>query len=217
MTTFDKREQGFEAKFAHDEEFMFKATARSNKLLGLWAAGQLGLSGAAAASYATALVTDHLESRTIDDIVGKVSGDLADKGVAREQVAQKLQECLHQAWRSSKRTSSETGDHHGTAGSGRWGVSRSGLGKWSGAVACAGAMLVVAGGAEVSATPLTPFRYEAQAQRHCPHDKVVWLDFRKGVYYRKGQKRYGQGFDGSFVCLSEARDGFYRRSLLGLR
>ncbi|MBR0958784.1 DUF1476 domain-containing protein [Bradyrhizobium japonicum] len=97
MTTFDKREQGFEAKFAHDEEFMFKATARSNKLLGLWAAGQLGLSGDAAASYATALVTDHLESRTIDDVVGKVSGDLAGKGIPREQVAQKLQECLHQA------------------------------------------------------------------------------------------------------------------------
>ncbi|AHY50565.1 hypothetical protein BJS_03414 [Bradyrhizobium japonicum SEMIA 5079] len=96
MTTFDKREQGFEAKFAHDEEFMFKATARSNKLLGLWAAGQLGLSGDAAASYATALVTDNLESQT-DDVVAKVSGDLAAKGVAREQVAQKLQECLHQA------------------------------------------------------------------------------------------------------------------------
>lgn len=97
MTTFDKREQGFEAKFAHDEEFMFKAAARSNKLLGLWAAGQLGLSGDAAASYASALVTDHLTSRTIDDIVGKVSGDLADKGVAREQVAQRLQEYMHQA------------------------------------------------------------------------------------------------------------------------
>ncbi|WP_025036308.1 DUF1476 domain-containing protein [Bradyrhizobium sp. DOA9] len=97
MTTFDKREQGFEAKFAHDEEFMFKATARSNKLLGLWAAGQLGLSGDAAASYATALVTDHLESRTIDDVVRKVSDDLAGKGIARERVAAKLQECLHQA------------------------------------------------------------------------------------------------------------------------
>ncbi|PSO17087.1 DUF1476 domain-containing protein [Bradyrhizobium sp. MOS003] len=97
MTTFDKREQGFEAKFAHDEEFMFKAAARSNKLLGLWAAGQLGLGGDAAASYATALVTDHLESRTIADVVDKVSGDLAAKGIAREQVALKLQECLHQA------------------------------------------------------------------------------------------------------------------------
>lgn len=71
--------------------------------------------------------------------------------------------------------------------------------------------------AEVSATPLTPFRYEAQAQRHCPGDKVVWLDFRKGVYYRKGQKLYGQGFDGSFVCLTEARDSLYRSSPLGLR
>ncbi|MHC2619276.1 hypothetical protein ACVIW2_001308 [Bradyrhizobium huanghuaihaiense] len=97
MTTFDKREQGFEAKFAHDEELMFKVTARSNKLLGLWAASQLGLSGDAAASYAAALVTDHLESRTIDEVLDKVSADLAGKGVAREQVAQKLQECLHQA------------------------------------------------------------------------------------------------------------------------
>lgn len=97
MTTFDKREQGFEAKFAHDADLIFKATARSNKLLGLWAAAQLGLSGDAAASYATALVTDHLQSRTIDDVVDKVSGDLAGAGVAREQVAQKLQECLHQA------------------------------------------------------------------------------------------------------------------------
>ena len=97
MTTFDKREQGFEAKFAHDEALMFKAAARSNKLLGLWAAGQLGLGGDAAASYATALVTDSLERRTIDEVVGKVAGDLAARGVPREQVAAKLQECLHQA------------------------------------------------------------------------------------------------------------------------
>jgi len=97
MTTFDKREQGFEAKFVHDEELMFKAAARSNKLLGLWVATQLGLSGDAAASYATALVTDHLENQTMDEILDKVSGDLAGKGVAREQVAAKLQECMHQA------------------------------------------------------------------------------------------------------------------------
>ena len=97
MTTFDKREQGFEAKFVHDEDLMFKATARSNKLLGLWAAAELGLSGDAAAGYATALVTDNLDSRTIDDVVSKVSGDLAAKGVSREQVALKLQQSLHQA------------------------------------------------------------------------------------------------------------------------
>jgi hypothetical protein len=86
-----------------------------------------------------------------------------------------------------------------------------------GKLVIAAVMMLAAGAAQVSATPLTPFRYEAQAQRHCPGDKVVWLDFRKGVYYRKGQKLYGQGFDGSFVCLTEARDSLYRRSPLGLR
>jgi len=85
-------------------------------------------------------------------------------------------------------------------------------GKALGAIA-----ILCTGTADVSALPLTPFRDEAQAQRHCPVDKVVWLDFRKGVYYAKGQKHYGQGFDGSFVCLNEARDSLYRRSLLGLR
>ncbi|WP_407183151.1 hypothetical protein [Bradyrhizobium centrosematis] len=93
----------------------------------------------------------------------------------------------------------------------------SGFGRWAGGMLLTGAIMVGAGAGVALATPLTPFRYEAQAQRHCPHDKVVWLDFRKGVYYRKGQKRYGQGFDGSFVCQSEARGGLYRRSLLGLR
>ncbi|RXH23462.1 MULTISPECIES: DUF1476 domain-containing protein [Bradyrhizobium] len=97
MTTFDKREQGFEAKFVHDEELMFRATARSNKLLGLWAASRLGLNGDAADNYATTLVTDHLEDRTMDEVLDKVSGDLAGAGVAREQVAQQLQQCLHQA------------------------------------------------------------------------------------------------------------------------
>ncbi|MBR1173707.1 DUF1476 domain-containing protein [Bradyrhizobium sp. KB893862 SZCCT0404] len=97
MTTFDKREQGFEAKFAHDEELMFKAAARSNKLLGLWAAGQLGLTGDEAANYATTLVTDNVANQTMDEVLDKVSGDLAGKGIAREQVAAKLQECLHAA------------------------------------------------------------------------------------------------------------------------
>ncbi|MBR0986452.1 MULTISPECIES: DUF1476 domain-containing protein [Bradyrhizobium] len=97
MTTFDKREQGFEAKFVHDEELMFRAAARSSKLLGLWAASRLGLSGDAAAGYATTLVTDHLDNRTMDEVLDKVSRDLAATGLAREQVAAKFQECLHQA------------------------------------------------------------------------------------------------------------------------
>jgi hypothetical protein len=70
---------------------------------------------------------------------------------------------------------------------------------------------------QAAATPLTPFRYEAQAQRHCPGDTVVWLDLPRGVYYLKGQKRYARGASGSFVCRGEARDNGYRRSLLGLR
>jgi len=79
-------------------------------------------------------------------------------------------------------------------------------------------LLLVAGGANrASATPLTPFRYEAQAQRHCPADIVVWLDFRKGIYYARRQKRYGQGSNGSFACLKEVRSNGYRRSLLGVR
>jgi hypothetical protein len=78
--------------------------------------------------------------------------------------------------------------------------------------------LIVAGGAtDAAASPLSPFRYETQAQRHCPTDTVVWLDFRKGIYYFKRQNRYAQGSRGSFVCREEARSSGYRRSLLGLR
>jgi hypothetical protein len=78
--------------------------------------------------------------------------------------------------------------------------------------------LIVAGcTTNAAATPLSPFRYEAQAQRHCPAGTVVWLDFRKGIYYLKRQKRYARGSTGSFVCLDEARGSGYRRSLLGLR
>ena len=83
---------------------------------------------------------------------------------------------------------------------------------------CLPMALIVAGDAtNATATPLIPFRNEAQAQRHCPGDTVVWLDFRKEIYYLKRQKRYAQGSTGSFVCLDAARSNGYRRSLLGLR
>jgi len=68
-----------------------------------------------------------------------------------------------------------------------------------------------------TALPLTLFRYEAQARRHCPGDTVVWLDFRKEIYYFKRQRWYGRGNSGSFVCQKEARAGRFRRSLLGIR
>jgi len=80
------------------------------------------------------------------------------------------------------------------------------------------AMLMAFGSAGTAcAIPLTPFRSESQAQRYCPDDVVVWLDFAKGIYYARSQKLYGRGFNGSFVCRQEARSSGYRRSLLGLR
>lgn len=85
------------------------------------------------------------------------------------------------------------------------------------AVCLLAALALVAGAMNAAAMPLTPFRYEAQAQRHCPDDTVVWLDFRKRIYYLNHQKQYGQGWTGSFVCREEARRSGYRRSLLGLR
>jgi hypothetical protein len=79
------------------------------------------------------------------------------------------------------------------------------------------ALITMVDARDARAVPLTPFRYEAQAQRHCPADTVVWLDFRKRNYYSKGQKRYARGLDGGFVCRSEARASGYRRSLFGVR
>ncbi|QWG22271.1 DUF1476 domain-containing protein [Bradyrhizobium sediminis] len=92
MTTFDKREQGFENKFVHDEEIRFKATARRNKLLGDWAAGQLGLAGDAARAYASELVTADLANRRDEDTLHKVSNDLAPKGISEQQVAARMDE-----------------------------------------------------------------------------------------------------------------------------
>jgi len=80
------------------------------------------------------------------------------------------------------------------------------------------ATLVIAGcTTQAAGQVLTPFRYEAQAQRHCPHDIVVWVDLPRGVYYLRRQKRYARGSTGSFVCRDEARSSGYRRSLFGLR
>ena len=83
MTTFDKREEAFEKKFAHDEELRFKATARRNKLLGLWAAEKLGISGAAADAYAKEVVTADFEEAGDDDVFRKVKKDFADKNLVR--------------------------------------------------------------------------------------------------------------------------------------
>ena len=68
-----------------------------------------------------------------------------------------------------------------------------------------------------AAAQLSLFRTALQAQQHCPNDSVVWIDPRKRIYYVEGQRRYGQGSTGTFVCLKEARRSGYRRSLLGRR
>lgn len=82
MSTFDQRKDAFENKFAHDEELRFKATARRNKLLGLWAAEKLGKSGADADAYAKAVVVADFEEAGDQDVLRKVTGDLAAAGVS---------------------------------------------------------------------------------------------------------------------------------------
>lgn len=79
MTTFDNREQAFENKFAHDEEMQFKAEARCNRLLGLWAADLLGKSGADAESYAQEVVKADFEEAGFEDVLRKVNSDLGGK------------------------------------------------------------------------------------------------------------------------------------------
>ncbi|MDY6861031.1 MAG: DUF1476 domain-containing protein [Pseudomonadota bacterium] len=83
MTTFDDRENAFENKFAHDEEMKFKAQARANKLLGLWAAELMGLSGEEAAEYAKSVVKADFEEAGHEDVFRKVAGDLGDKADER--------------------------------------------------------------------------------------------------------------------------------------
>ena len=99
MTTFDKREEAFEEKFAHEEENKFKATARRNKMLGLWAADKLGLRGAEADSYALAVVMAAFEDSGGHDIVRKIRKDFDAKGVAQSdhQIARTMDELMAKA------------------------------------------------------------------------------------------------------------------------
>jgi hypothetical protein len=99
MTTFDKREEGFEKKFAHDEELRFKATARRNKLLGLWAAEKLGLSGAAADAYSKEVIAADFEEAGDEDVVRKLRKDFDAKGVNQSdhQIRRTMDELMAKA------------------------------------------------------------------------------------------------------------------------
>jgi len=96
MTTFDDRENAYENKFAHDQELNFKAEARCNKLLGLWAAEKLGKSGEAASAYAAEVIKADFEEAGHEDVVRKVAADLGDKASA-DEIRAKRAEFLAQA------------------------------------------------------------------------------------------------------------------------
>jgi hypothetical protein len=104
MTTFDKREEGFEKQFAHDEELKFKAIARRNKLLGLWAAEKLGLSGAEADSYALSVVMSALEDTGDHDVMHKIRKDFDAKGVDQSdhQISRQMTELTAKAIADTK-------------------------------------------------------------------------------------------------------------------
>lgn len=93
MSTFDKREEGFEKKFALDEEQKFKAEARRNKLLGLWAAEKLGKAGDDAAAYAKEVVSADFEEAGDADVLRKVAKDLAGKATEQE-IRMKMDELI---------------------------------------------------------------------------------------------------------------------------
>jgi hypothetical protein len=99
MTTFDKREEGFERKYALDEELKFKAEARRNKLLGLWVAEKLGKSGTDADAYAKEVVTAEFEEAGDAGVMRKVMGDLTAKNIAmtEAQIHAKMDELMAQA------------------------------------------------------------------------------------------------------------------------
>jgi hypothetical protein len=99
MKSFDDREKGFERKFAHDEELKFRATARRNKLLGLWAAEQMGIAGDEAQGYAREVIKADLELRGEEDVFRKIRRDFDAKGVAQSdhQIRGKMADLMGEA------------------------------------------------------------------------------------------------------------------------
>ena len=99
MTTFDDRENSFEKAFAHDETLRFRAEARRNKLLGLWAAGIMGKDGEAAQAYAKEVIKADLEEAGDEDVFRKVRGDFdaANVDQSDHQIRRQMEECMAEA------------------------------------------------------------------------------------------------------------------------
>lgn len=108
MTTFDERETAFESKFAHDQEMQFRAEARRNRLLGLWAAEMMGMSGQTAEAYAKEVIKSDFEEPGDEDVFRKVSGDFAERGVemAEADLRAKMRSLMSEA-KSALLTESE--------------------------------------------------------------------------------------------------------------
>ncbi|MGE0653849.1 MAG: DUF1476 domain-containing protein [Alphaproteobacteria bacterium] len=99
MTTFDKRKDAFENKFAHDAELRFKAEARRNRLLGLWAAGLMGKAGADAEAYAREVVESDFAEAGDEDVFRKIRGDFDAAGISQSdhQIRRQMDDLLSQA------------------------------------------------------------------------------------------------------------------------
>jgi hypothetical protein len=99
MTSFEERQKGFERKFALDEELRFRSTARRNRLLGLWAAEKMGLSGDAAQAYAREVIKADLSEPGDEDVFRKIRGDFDAKGVEQSdhQIRRMMTEFLGEA------------------------------------------------------------------------------------------------------------------------
>ena len=99
MTSFDDREKAYEKKFAHDAELKFKASARRNKLLGLWAAEKMGMTGDDVEHYAKGVVLADLEEPGDEDVVRKVRSDFDDAGIDQSdhQIRRTMEELMDKA------------------------------------------------------------------------------------------------------------------------
>ncbi|MBL4539367.1 MAG: DUF1476 domain-containing protein [Oceanicaulis sp.] len=99
MSGFDDRENAFENKFAHDQELEFKAVARRNKLLGLWAAELMGLTGDDAEAYGKEVVKADFEEAGDEDVFRKVRGDFDARGIEQtdHQIRHKMEQLLEDA------------------------------------------------------------------------------------------------------------------------
>jgi len=99
MSSFDDREKGFEKKFAHDQELRFKAEARRNKLLGLWAADLMGMSGEEADEYAKSVIKADFEEPGDEDVFRKIRGDFDAKNIDQSdhQIRRTMDELMHTA------------------------------------------------------------------------------------------------------------------------